>query len=201
MNILPQSAIRTALILAITLSGLIFALSCSDPCKNVDCKNGGVCNDGSCDCPPGYSGAQCEIFDSCYNIVCLNGGVCVSGDCNCVPGYEGIDCSIRSQDKYVGTYSAADACTSGTYHYSPAITSSQEITKILITDFGNFGSSVIVSATIDHSSFTVPSQTFGSVTISGTGTLAENRLTIDVAYTATDAVGGTDVCNGLWQKQ
>ena len=201
MKMFLKSSLQKAFIFPMTLWGLLLCVSCSDPCKNVECENGGTCNDGSCNCPEGYSGAQCEIFDSCYNVVCLNGGVCINGDCNCAPGYEGIDCSFKTQDKYVGIYSAADACTSGNYNYSPAITSSQQVTEILIADFGSFGSSVVVNATIDHNSFTVPSQTFGSVTISGSGTLAEDGLSIAVSYHANDAIGGSDDCSGLWQKQ
>ena len=39
--------------------------SCEDdPCKDVTCQNGGVCVDGTCDCPDGYSGTSCEVADS-----------------------------------------------------------------------------------------------------------------------------------------
>lgn len=64
-----------------------------DPCANVSCFNGGVCQSGTCDCPPGYSGSQCQISDPCYNITCFNGGTCANGTCNCPPGYSGSDCS------------------------------------------------------------------------------------------------------------
>lgn len=64
-----------------------------DPCENVTCLNGGVCVNGSCDCPDGYSGLQCETFDDCFNVTCLNGGTCVNGICNCPDGYSGSDCS------------------------------------------------------------------------------------------------------------
>lgn len=30
-----------------------------DPCKGVNCLNGGVCNDGTCDCPLYYEGNNC----------------------------------------------------------------------------------------------------------------------------------------------
>jgi len=196
-----QSYLRSIIILEMVMLELLFNMGCSDPCKNTECENNGVCNDGTCDCPPGFLGAHCESFDSCINVVCLNGGVCLNGDCSCAAGFEGTDCSFKTQDKYVGNYIATDVCVSGNYNYAPSVISSQEITKILITNFGNFGSSVIVSATIDQSSFTVPSQTFGSITISGTGTLSENGLTIDVSYNANDAIGGSDVCDGSWQKQ
>lgn len=63
-----------------------------DPCANISCFNGGVCQNGTCDCPPGFSGAQCQIADPCHNITCLNGGTCVNGNCDCPPGYSGSDC-------------------------------------------------------------------------------------------------------------
>ena len=34
--------------------------SSSDPCANVICQNGGACAGGSCSCPTGYSGVNCE---------------------------------------------------------------------------------------------------------------------------------------------
>ena len=65
-----------------------------DPCATVSCFNGGVCQSGTCDCPPGYSGSQCQISDPCYNITCFNGGTCANGTCNCPTGYSGSDCSV-----------------------------------------------------------------------------------------------------------
>ena len=31
---------------------LLFSCSSEDACDMVNCLNGGVCNDGTCDCPP-----------------------------------------------------------------------------------------------------------------------------------------------------
>jgi hypothetical protein len=64
-----------------------------DPCEDKTCFNGGVCDDGRCDCPPGFSGSECEIQDLCYNITCLNGGQCVNGTCDCPTGYSGPSCA------------------------------------------------------------------------------------------------------------
>ena len=37
----------------------------TDPCENVECFNGGTCNEGSCDCIDGYTGTNCEIEPDC----------------------------------------------------------------------------------------------------------------------------------------
>jgi hypothetical protein len=140
--------------------------------------------------------------DPCKDVTCLNGGTCVSGTCNCANGYEGTNCDTKTQDRYAGSYSAVDVCTSGNYSYNATVApSSTDITKILMTNFGGFGSSVVVSGTVAGSSFTVPSQSFGAVTISGNGTLASDNLTINVSYTANDTGGNSDVCQGTWAKQ
>lgn len=39
----------------------IAAVACSNPCKDVDCQNGGTCDEGDCECPIGYSGNSCQI--------------------------------------------------------------------------------------------------------------------------------------------
>ena len=73
---------------------LTFNACQKDPCSNVACLNGGTCISGTCDCPSGYSGLNCQDFDPCYNITCLNGGTCLNGSCDCPTGYTGIDCSV-----------------------------------------------------------------------------------------------------------
>ena len=43
---------------------VMLASSCNqepDTCLTTLCENGGTCNNGQCQCPPGYSGEQCEI--------------------------------------------------------------------------------------------------------------------------------------------
>jgi hypothetical protein len=139
----------------------------------------------------------CES-DPCKDVTCLNGAF-GSGTCNCASGYEGAVVVYKTIHRLL---LAIDVCTSGNYNYNATVSaSSTEITKILMTNFGGFGSSVVVNATVSGSSFTIPSQVFGAVTISGSGTLSSDNLTINVSYTANDTGGGSDVCQGTWDKQ
>ena len=48
----------------IGLTVLLFIPSCSsDPCEEISCLNGGICTEGICDCPPGWSGDDCSVVD------------------------------------------------------------------------------------------------------------------------------------------
>ncbi len=50
--------------LAFPMAALIAAASCEksnpDPCEGVTCQNGGACLEGKCQCPTGFTGANCE---------------------------------------------------------------------------------------------------------------------------------------------
>lgn len=60
--------------------------------NTLTCKNKGTL---ACQCPPGYSGRECELRDSCAGIKCGEHGVCENGSCVCDPDYMGIQCEIR----------------------------------------------------------------------------------------------------------
>ncbi|MDQ3192523.1 MAG: calcium-binding EGF-like domain-containing protein [Bacteroidota bacterium] len=54
-------------------TGLMFATSCKDECKDVDCGANGTCVEGVCDCNDGYEGDNCEAamnakFVGTYNV-------------------------------------------------------------------------------------------------------------------------------------
>lgn len=71
---------------------IVFRLLQNGTCT---CENGGTCAaDGTCVCPPGFIGFNCETptGNACENITCLNGGSCDQGQCICPPGFSGPNC-------------------------------------------------------------------------------------------------------------
>lgn len=82
----------------ISVSLLILFVSCGteDLCDSITCNNDGVCVEGICDCPEGFSGPQCNTEDLCVtqSIDCLNGGTCLEGICDCPDGYTGVNCEL-----------------------------------------------------------------------------------------------------------
>ncbi len=83
----------------ILMMAVLFASSCSNPCEDVICLNGGVCDDGTCICPEGFTGDNCQLAaaTACDTVVCFNGGVCIDGACLCPSGYTGTNCEIEVQ--------------------------------------------------------------------------------------------------------
>lgn len=66
-----------------TVSNFDIALSCGE----FNCINGGKCKDTQCQCPIGYTGADCGIATSlCEANYCLNGATCKvnSGSLLCI---------------------------------------------------------------------------------------------------------------------
>uniref|UniRef100_A0A3B5LVP0 EGF-like domain-containing protein n=1 Tax=Xiphophorus couchianus TaxID=32473 RepID=A0A3B5LVP0_9TELE len=70
------------------------------------CLNGATCtNTGqgsyTCSCPPGHTGANCEIqVNECSGNPCRNGGSCIDNDngykCTCPPGFYGNNCELSA---------------------------------------------------------------------------------------------------------
>lgn len=139
---------------------------------------------------------QNSCKDPCKDVECLNAGTCEEGICSCVTGYEGDDCGTETRTKFFGTYAFSETCSpSGPDSYTVTVnTSSTAVTDIKISNIYNQG--IIVNASISGSTLTIPSQAFGSATISGSGTISGN--TLNLTYTVTGAT--TDSCNGSGTK-
>ena len=78
------------------LFSFLLIQSCSNECENVVCLNGGVCIEGICSCPDGFSGTNCETEDLCITsgILCQNNGNCSNGLCDCPDGFTGDHCEF-----------------------------------------------------------------------------------------------------------
>lgn len=50
----PSTLLRLLIVPAFLLT------ACLNPCKNVECQNGGECNNGACECPDAYEGNDCS---------------------------------------------------------------------------------------------------------------------------------------------
>ncbi|HLP52435.1 MAG TPA: PKD domain-containing protein [Chitinophagales bacterium] len=105
-----------------------------------------------------------------------------------------------NSSNYVGTYAMADVCPSGPYS-GTCVISANGANAIIINNYGGVGGSANFNATINGNQLTIPSQTQGGFTISGTGTLSQNQLTINSTYTISEPSFGTESCTSVLTKQ
>ncbi len=151
--------------------------SCTDKCKDVEC-NTGVCVDGTCECPDGYEGTNCEIQWSAKFVGTYTGQDVVTGG------------TAGNQ----GTYPLAPSCV---------ITAMNE-TTLSMSNFAGFNS--IVKATIDRPATSTASAT--QLTINdtdaagrkfvGTATLSGNTLSGNYVCTFSDNT--TDIATFTYSK-
>lgn len=94
-----------------------------DPCAPNPCQNGATCSeDGdeySCECVPGFEGAQCEInIDECAGSPCQNAGTCEDGianyTCRCPGAFTGHDCELPRFEILPPGMAAHDVSSDGT---------------------------------------------------------------------------------------
>jgi hypothetical protein len=61
MKSLKSILLSTLGFFAVATTAITFSACEQDSCKVLTCINGGRCDNGLCECPEGYSGAECEI--------------------------------------------------------------------------------------------------------------------------------------------
>jgi hypothetical protein len=66
--------VKSLLAIASLAFGMFVMNACTDPCNDVECLNGGICDEGDCICAAGYEGEDCGVemrtkFIGSYNIV------------------------------------------------------------------------------------------------------------------------------------
>ena len=110
----------------------LFTLTTFEACKkkcDPECKNGGQCVDGRCECKIGFAGASCE-----FGGVSGGGGStsynCVSGNCQSVSGNGG---------QYSTQAACQSACAGGgsTSYYSSPLHSYSGVASCSTNTFGN----------------------------------------------------------------
>ncbi|MFH0865978.1 MAG: PKD domain-containing protein [Bacteroidota bacterium] len=107
-----------------------------------------------------------------------------------------------------GTYDVNDVVTGtypGTYIYTVSVTAPfSECSRLLIQNFGGYGTAVSVYCDINGTILTIPSQSpsgmFEPTTISGSGVVNSTAI-VSITYTANYNSGGTDNGNCTYTKQ
>lgn len=130
---------------------LVAAIGCDNNCNDVICQNNGTCEDGTCICPEGYGGDNCEQLLSCEVLepLCPTNANCTMLNglpvCQCNIGYEGDSCTQLTIENYIGNggtglfYNATDQCATGTpFLYTTRLSPASNNTEFYIESFGAF---------------------------------------------------------------
>src|SRR5476649_1593329 len=81
--------------------------------------------------------------DACKDVTCQNGGTCSGGNCTCPTGWIGTNCQTLA---IIGSWTGTDKCTPSGASYNVTLSvasSSVDTTKVLITNPGGFGASIV----------------------------------------------------------
>lgn len=193
----------------------LFTVSCTpqEDCT-LDCLNNGVCIDGDCYCPNGFTGIDCGLeieIDTtsptilpCDTVSCFNGGTCLDGDCECTDGFGGADCSLTYAQLLNGSYIVANQ--SGCY---PASFASDVIalndSVITVSNFKNLSDSLIMTVGYDDiGTMTIDTQTIVNglleYSVWGNGVFDPqiNSFILNVSY---DLFGNMETCVEEYVKQ
>lgn len=189
---------------------LVSLAACKDePCVT-ECKNGGVCKSGICDCPDGYTGTSCQTkINPCWLKGCdtLN-STCVelpSGDvaCVCNTGYEGATCDQIWQEKFYGKFVATENCDNGLSNvYDIEITAGTKAQSILIKNFHNAeNNGKVICDIINATTFVIPPMPMAFGYLSGMGEISFDRKTIDISYLFRTSAMDTIRCTASYARK
>ena len=160
---------------------LLAGTACQDPCENRLCENGGVCVDGSCECPSGFIGPNCNIaLDPCQRADCTRGQTDTcrvqNGEprCICREGFEGARCEDSWEEKFAGNFSAQESCNGLDGAFNMSVETGPSPRQVTFTNLNNQAAanpvaSKIVGRLLNRNSVEIYEQfmAFGRVTGSG----------------------------------
>jgi hypothetical protein len=67
-----------------------------NPCAGITCENGGICNDGKCNCPAGFSGEHCETY---YTEILAGKYTSTNFNCGLFPLAGDADITVNPENK------------------------------------------------------------------------------------------------------
>jgi hypothetical protein len=125
--------------------------------------------------------------DPCKDVEC-NFGTCDEGTCLCEDGYEGTNCDVELRNKFLATYRVSGTDTDGDSYTDIPVkieAASANVKAVLIT----WDNEVVMNGNSSASNtITIPSQTAGGSTLSGTITGGGSTITMVItAGTGADA--------------
>ena len=134
-----------------------------------------------------FLGVSCKKEEGCTDSAAENyDGDAEEDDGSCV----------YAREKFLGSYDVNENCSSGNDNYSSVITTSTTgLDKIVISNFYNFGESILATVNGGNINF---NDTKGGVNYSGSGSISGSTLTI--IFTAS-AAGATDNCTATAIKK
>ncbi|MEO0897668.1 MAG: hypothetical protein AAFY71_14785 [Bacteroidota bacterium] len=133
------------LICPILLIFLVLPSCAGDPCEDVECQNGGICLDGTCDCPENFFGRDCEFqLDPCTIQQCSTTGTdtCIVGNddnaiCRCKDGYQGERCEELWTEAFPGTFQAQEDCEGETQTFEMVVETGPSFNQVTLGNLHN----------------------------------------------------------------
>ena len=96
----------------------------------------------------------------------------------CDPGYEGTDCKTETRAKYIGAFTGTETCDGGTSTITITYAAPSQGTDVTAVTIQNlYGANFVSTGTVQaDGSINIPSQTFGTGTISGSITVTGGKI-------------------------